>query len=529
MKIKYTLYFLLLLIVSCAKKGQITGGAKDTLAPVLVKSQPNNYSTNFTGNTIRIDFSELIRVKDVNKQLIISPPLKKQPVIIPQGSASKYINIKIQDTLKPNTTYTFNFGNSISDNNEGNPFTQFKYVLSTGSVIDSLKMSGKISDSFEQQLEDNVHIMLYDAATYKDSLVYKQQPLYVAQSLYKSGLFKLENIKGGKYKVIALLDKNKNYTYQRNTDKIGFLDNEINLPKDSVVALKVFRESKKFKSTRPVQESRYKYFVGVEGDKEEVQIKSLNPAFKVYSTFYKEKSDSLQLFIPKGVKDSLEIEVSKGSELKKYVLKPKEMKLIDTLMVEFVQGKKLLFKENIGYKVSTPIAKLDASKIIISNKKGAKISFETKQDDFNQLVELNFEKEENEKYKIELLPGAIEDIYQSKNDTLKSEFTQPALTDFGNLKLKIGNLKNIPAMVELLNSANQVITSVYLENKNEHFFEGIQPSLYTVRLYYDENRNKKWDSGDFLNHKQAEEIIYMPGQLDVRANWDVDQEFELKD
>ena len=143
-KFKHIAFLLasLLLLTNCAKRGTITGGKKDTIAPKIINSLPENFTTNFKGNEIKINFDELIKVKDINKQLIISPPMKKQPIIVPQGSASKYISIKILDTLAPNTTYSFNFGQSITDNNEGNPYSQFKYVLSTGSYIDSLTVVG---------------------------------------------------------------------------------------------------------------------------------------------------------------------------------------------------------------------------------------------------------------------------------------------------------------------------------------------------------------------------------------------------
>ena len=114
------------LFTNCAKRGTISGGQRDTIAPKITGSYPKNFSTNFKGKDIKIDFDELIKVKDISKQLIISPPMKKQPIIVPQGSASKFISIKILDTLQENTTYSFNFGQSISDNNENNPYSQFK-------------------------------------------------------------------------------------------------------------------------------------------------------------------------------------------------------------------------------------------------------------------------------------------------------------------------------------------------------------------------------------------------------------------
>jgi hypothetical protein len=149
-KLKYILILVLIFIISCAKRGSIDGGIKDTIAPVLKMSFPKNYSTNFKGNTIKLTFNEYVEVKDANKQLIISPPVEKTPQIYPL-SASKTITLKFNDSLQANTTYSLNFGKSIKDFNEGNPYQQFKYVFSTGSYIDSLSLSGIIKDSYEKK------------------------------------------------------------------------------------------------------------------------------------------------------------------------------------------------------------------------------------------------------------------------------------------------------------------------------------------------------------------------------------------
>ena len=133
------LLFLSLFITNCAKRGRPTGGKKDSIPPLLVSAEPDHKSINFKAKKVRIDFDEYVKLKDINKQLVISPPLKNAPIITPVGTASKFLNIKILDTLRENTTYTFNFGNSIVDNNEENKLEHFKYVVSTGTYIDSLK------------------------------------------------------------------------------------------------------------------------------------------------------------------------------------------------------------------------------------------------------------------------------------------------------------------------------------------------------------------------------------------------------
>ena len=128
--------------MSCANRGSPSGGDKDEEPPVIVDEVPENFSTNFKGDEIRIYFDEYVKINDIRKQLIISPPMDVDPVIIPMGSASKYISIKIKDTLQKNTTYAFNFGESIVDNNEGNPYPYYRYVFSTGDTIDSLSGRG---------------------------------------------------------------------------------------------------------------------------------------------------------------------------------------------------------------------------------------------------------------------------------------------------------------------------------------------------------------------------------------------------
>jgi hypothetical protein len=190
--------------VSCAKRGSITGGSKDTLAPVLAASFPKNFSVNTKTNEIKLVFDEYVKLKNVNKQLIISPPMKKAPTILPY-SASKTITIKLYDTLLDNTTYSFNFGNSIEDNNEGNQYEQFKYVFSTGTFIDSLALNAKVKDAYSNKVDSYVSIMLYEKdAKYSDSIVYKEVPRYLTSTLDSLKVVRLENIKQGTYQLIAL-------------------------------------------------------------------------------------------------------------------------------------------------------------------------------------------------------------------------------------------------------------------------------------------------------------------------------------
>ncbi|MDX1314076.1 MAG: Ig-like domain-containing protein, partial [Eudoraea sp.] len=148
-------FFFLILLTGwqCARRGSPSGGPKDDTPPELIRSSPENLSLQFEARRIQLYFDEYIKLNDIQNQLIISPPLKNQPEITPQGVASKKIEVIIKDTLLENTTYTLNFGQSIVDNNEGNPNSFLSYVFSTGDYIDSLTVRGEVRDAFNQKAD----------------------------------------------------------------------------------------------------------------------------------------------------------------------------------------------------------------------------------------------------------------------------------------------------------------------------------------------------------------------------------------
>src|SRR5690606_20656669 len=127
----------------------------------MIRSIPTNFRTGFNQKTVRIEFDEFVKLKDANKQLVISPPMQN-PVRISPSAASRYIEVTFNDTLRANTTYSLNFGQSIQDNNEGNPLSQFKYVFSTGTYIDSLQLSGIVKDALKPVPDEFISVMLYE-------------------------------------------------------------------------------------------------------------------------------------------------------------------------------------------------------------------------------------------------------------------------------------------------------------------------------------------------------------------------------
>jgi hypothetical protein len=206
-------------IYGCAKVGSPTGGAKDETPPEIIESKPVNYSTNFNSKRIEITFDEYIQLKNIQQELLISPPLKERSENRLRG---KSLIVDLNNELKENTTYTLNFGNAITDNNEGNVLANYEFVFSTGDHVDSMSVTGKLVNAFNlKPEEDPVLIMLYENLA--DSAPYIDIPSFIGKT-NKDGSFAVNNIKADTLRIFALKDANSNLLFDASNEKIAFID-----------------------------------------------------------------------------------------------------------------------------------------------------------------------------------------------------------------------------------------------------------------------------------------------------------------
>ncbi|MCF8351302.1 MAG: Ig-like domain-containing protein, partial [Bacteroidales bacterium] len=210
-------------LIGCANPVTPTGGPKDTDPPEVLASEPPNQSRNFSENRIEITFDEFVKLDQPNQNILISPPIEKNPDYRLRG---KSLVTLFNEPLKDSTTYTIFFGNSIVDLTEGNPLKNYQFVFSTGEQIDSLSIRGQILDAFNLQPYKDVFVMLYvdnnDTIPY-DSLPYYVKPYYVSKT-NANGFFELNNLREMPYRIFALQDVNSNMIYDLPNEKIAFLD-----------------------------------------------------------------------------------------------------------------------------------------------------------------------------------------------------------------------------------------------------------------------------------------------------------------
>ncbi|WP_317045595.1 MULTISPECIES: Ig-like domain-containing protein [Arenibacter] len=526
--------FLLLTVsalVQCARRGTPTGGDKDITPPKLIKAEPKNMSINFKANKIRLYFDEYVKLKDIEKQLIVSPPLKYTPVITPQGSANKYVEIILKDTLKENTTYTFNFGQSIIDNNEGNPNRNLTYVFSTGDYIDSLTVSGVVKDAFNKNADTFISIMLYEIdSAYTDSTIYRQPPNYITNTLDSTPIFHLKNLKEGKYAMFGVKDEAKNNIFNQKVDKIAFIKDTISLPTDSVYLLTMFKEIPDYSISVPNFAAKNKIIFGYQGNGRDISIKPLSTipdTVKTKITKEREKDTLNYWFTPFQV-DSLVFTVSNEKErlIDTFTVKTKKVAL-DTLLLQANQRGSLEFGRPFYIGANTPISSIDSSKISMIRKDSSMVKFALALDTLGNKIDLDFEVEPNENYALDLLPGAIMDFFGTENDTLSFKLTTKSYADFGNLRLTLEGPVTYPLIVQLTDEKGITKKELFATEPQTFEFSNIDPSKYLIRLILDNNGNQKWDTGNYLQQIQPERVIYYPNPLEVRANWELEQTFTL--
>lgn len=532
--------FFLLIIVSlsqCGRRGgSLTGGPKDEDPPILLKSEPESMTTNFKGDKIRLTFDEYIKLKDVQDQLIVSPPLKNQPEISPQGGAQKYVEIKLKDTLKENTTYTINFGQSVQDNNEGNPSSFLTYVFSTGDYIDSLEIQGAIKDAFNQKADEFITVMLYEIdSAYTDSTLFKKPPNYITNTLDSTVIFSLKNIKEGKYAIFALKDESKNNLFDQNADKIGFLNDTIFLPSDSLQlpALTLFKEIPNYSASVPSFVARNRIIFGFYGDKNEtIKITPLSIIPDTVKTrILKERDkDTVNFWFTPNEMDSIVFTIE--NEAKKvidtFTIKRRKVGT-DSLKIIPNQTGSLDFNKSFYLAANTPLTQIDTSKMKMLVKDSIPFNFDVSFDSIANKIDFIFPLDAEENYTLDLLPGAITDFFGQTNDTTNYRLNTRSYSDFGNAKINLTGAITYPLIVQLTNDKGEMqLEFIALDNKPIEF-KNINPASYRLRVIYDTNENGKWDTGSYLKNIQPERVSYYPKLIEMRPNWDEEITFILRE
>lgn len=526
MRIFHTAAFLFLIILanSCAIQVAPEGGLKDEVPPKLISSEPPNYSTNFSTKEIQLFFDEYVTLNDISSQLIVSPPLSSTPEI---RVRKKSIVITINDTLLENTTYTMNFGQGIVDNNEGNKLDGFQFVFSTGSIIDSLSVSGKISNAFNLKTEKGIVVSLYKEGI--DSLPYLKRPDYFART-NDSGSYMISNVAPHNYKIVALKETDANYLYLQGEEQIGFVDSLV--PANSVnVDLQLFREEPARKLIKAYSEFPGKavFVFNTTADSNWKWITD-SASLKFHSVSFSEKNDSMTIWYKNLVSDSLRLLFDKNVSndtmtirlFKKQEDAPGKRKTTFTLFTSEKQTAVQHLHLPYFLKANRPIEKADFTKIVFMEDSviiSPKYFFT---DSLNTQLSIEHNWKSKGNYSIFIPPGAFTDIFGIANDSINYAFSSRGETDYGSVKIKLKKEIQNSIVVQLTDEAGNVYRDMIVNQDTTFEFINLDPGTYKIKIIYDSNNNGKWDTGNYLKHIQPEKISFFTDAVTIRANWDVD-------
>lgn len=508
----------------CANIVAPKGGKKDVDAPQIRRAYPEPYSTNVGSKKITLEFNEFINLKDPENQIIISPEPKTKPEIKLRG---KQISIDLKDELLPNTTYTINFGESISDYTENNIAFDLQYVFSTGLEIDSLSLSGSVKNILSGKPIKNAFALLYKNTN--DSVIYKQKPDYVART-NSEGLFNFRNLQENVYKLMVIEETNNDKIYNSTDESIGFYDTLITLKKN-IILNTVFLFKQLPDITKVIDKSYQNKLVKIVFNKPTINLNATflgNEDLASKSIFNLNKSkDTLIVYTPFDT-DSLTIKVSDENYFSDTV-KVKRTKKSTESSFSITIPKKVSPGNFVSLNSNYPlfITEMKDSVFLVTDSIKINVYKNLKKDLENPNRMLVDYPLKPGNYKLVLADSLLKNIFNSFNPFCSFDFIVPEPESYGNLTLKIKGRIDKNYIAELLNESEVVVSTNYLQGQKEITYNFLEPGPYKLRVIADNNANKKWDTGNYLKHQQPEFIYYYPNEIELRPNWDLDIEYIL--
>ncbi|MFP4557807.1 MAG: Ig-like domain-containing protein [Bacteroidales bacterium] len=570
------LFLISLFLPRCAVIVQPTGGPKDTIPPVLVRSEPPKNSTNFSGQRVRLTFDEFIKLEQISQKLVLSPPQERLPEFRIRG---KSLDLTFFEELDDSTTYTLYFSNAIVDNNEGNELENFEFAFSTGPEIDSMRFKGRVIDAFTLEPVEGALVMLY--TSFHDSIPINERPRYVTKS-NKEGTFTLSNLMQSDYKIFALKDENSNYLFDQISENIAFTPDTIS-PSDLIEpysdtlqpkskegrTLRLFQEEDKrltltdYKREQPRALS-FGFSRKPLGDVDIVPIDAPYDTSKVWYELERNvKGDSLVYWLLDDElrnNDTLVVKAtyqrtdslmnlyqttdtlrmfyddksSKGGGRSAQKEDDEEKKPALAIKTSPSSGRSILPHQRLSLSFNMPLEAIDTTLIGLENTTDSVSisSFSLAKDTLNPTkYHIKHSWKNNTGYALTILPQAFTNLDGVTNDTLVHSFKGADPERFGKISLDLTGVTT-DVILELIGSSDKVVDRKITEKDSKVVFSYIKPGTYKLRIIVDRNRNGKWDTGNYLKGVQPERVIIYEDKetqdIQVKANWEYEVSYKLK-
>jgi len=512
----------------CASIQQPMGGPKDSIPPTILKETPPNLTRNFKAKEIVIQFDEFIKLQNEFKEISVTPDMEKLPLY---KVKKKNLVITLPDSLEEKTTYTINFGKAIGDFNEGNPLLNYSYVFATGDEIDSLNISGNVTNAFTLEKEKEVNVLLIP--TRQDSIFGKKKA-NIFTLTDSSGNFQLKNLKEDTYRIYALKEKNNDRIFNSDEEEIAFLVDSFYLNKDtSGIKLAISQTIPKrfrlldrkiekngtinFLFNRPINNPDLRIVVPANLN----QDKIVN---------YNSKQDSASMWLTAMDFDSLKVHIIENNKLldSTIIRRGKNEKYDrDLIITDNINGQKVNKIKHIILSSTAPIKSANKQNIILTEDSIPKPNFQLTPDTSNnRKYHLRYNWRAKKNYEIELKEDAFQGYFGEKSKEVKRKFTLDETENFGDIILKItvpDTLEN-QYLVQITNDKKDILyESRTIQQSERLILKQFPGGKYLIRIVYDANKNNKWDPADVEKRIQPEKIWYHDKTITVRPNWEQEE------
>ncbi|RZK80682.1 MAG: hypothetical protein EOO92_07295 [Pedobacter sp.] len=517
------IFLLILMIYGCASIQQPQGGPRDTTPPKVLSMIPENLSTNFNSKKIVIEFDEYFKLNNEIKEFSISPELNIAPTL---KVRSKKLEITFTDTLEKNTTYTLNFGKAVVDVNESNEVKNFTYVFSTGPVLDSLSIKGRVTDSKTGKpvLDAVAFIIPID----RDTIFGKRRPS-IYSTTDSSGNFSINNLRKNTYRMYALKETNGDKIYQQPTDEIGFIKDTIvlegNLDSMNIQLFKEDAPSFRILERKLDKDGSINFVFNQKLKKPQVVVMD-PPALDVSKKVrFSKNNDSLRVWLTDLSFDSTKISIRNNDTLLQTVTLTrgkKETYTRNLTAVNNLDGTALNPNTPLRLTFNFPIDSVDKSKITFLEDSVAMSNFTITKDSLDFLsYYVRYPWRNKRNYDIKYGAGAFTGIFNTKNKEFGQVFALASKDDYGTLITKIIlPEKNKSYILEVLNENSAVVNTIVAKQDTTVSFNNYKAGKYFVRITYDTNKNGVWDTGNVSLRVQPEKIWNEPKEMSIKANWE---------
>ncbi len=528
------------MLYSCASIGRPDGGPYDETPPRFIGSTPAAGALNNERTKISLMFDEFIKLEKATEKVVVSPPQIQQPEIKASG---KRIQVNLLDSLKPNTTYTIDFSDAIVDNNEGNPLGNFAFTFSTGTEIDTMEVAGTMLDA--SNLEPIKGMLVGLHSNLNDS-AFNKLPFDRVARTDSRGRFSIRGVAPGKYRIYGLMDADQNFTFNQKSEMIAFHDSLIiprmeerirmdtawvdSLTYDTIVEKKYMHYLPDDVILRAFKELNYSQYL----------IKSERLVPHKFTFYFAGKADTLPVL--KGLnfdeKDAFVIEKNQRNDTIHYWVKDSLLFKQDTLAMSLTY----LYTDTLNQLVprtdtlnlvsKQKYKKEESDK---DKKKKKKKKGEEDEPEPTKFLPVNvsapssnvyYDWEPTLEYEFSVDSTAFHGIYGLFTDKIKQGFKVRSLEEYAKITFVVTGAEP-NAFVELLDAQDKVVRRRRVEEGGYADFYYLNPGKYSARLINDRNGNGEWDTGNFEKGVQPEEVYYYNQILEPKANWDLEQSWDI--